>query len=147
VIGGIMLGYSCRELADAGTTRAGWLADLASPWIVAAFTVGLLAASVQPVARDRESRLVRSTVAGAVSGAIALLVATIAYYGLARTGGLDFGEAGDKVEFWSVVGLAAGATFGGAGAISRTATGVSRLLSVGVLLTMVFAELWLRAAA
>jgi hypothetical protein len=118
---GVLLGCWCRAFADASSVN-GVLADLAAPWVAAAFVSGVI---VAPLPGEPERRIPRPTsaaFAGAIAGSVCLVVATIVYYGPARTGGLDFGGATFRTAFWTVAGIVTGVVFGAAGAVWRTAS-------------------------
>lgn len=118
---GVLLGSWCRAFADTSSVN-GVLANLATPWVGAAFFLGVIV-SRQPGEPDRRvGRPVPAALAGAIAGTICLVVATIVYYGPARTGSLDFGGAVLRTAFWIVAGIVAGVVFGAAGAVFRTAS-------------------------
>jgi hypothetical protein len=126
---GVLLGCWCRVFAHASSVN-GVLANLASPWVAAAFASGAVAASRRRGVERRVARPVPEAVVGAVAGTVCLVAATIVYYGPARTGGFDFSGAVFRTVFWIVAGIAAGALFGAAGAIWRAAAN-PRLRAVG----------------
>src|SRR4051794_39221419 len=114
---GVVLGYWCERVAGTGGA-AGTLAELGAPWILAAFVAGVLAM----VAADRRPRAqFGAGVVGALAGATSLVVATVVYYGPARTGRLDVPDARGVTAMWAVVGLAVGVVIGAAGALWRSA--------------------------
>ena len=79
----------------------------------------------------RVRRPVPEAIAGAIAGTVCLVVATLVYYGPARTGHFDFSGAVFRTVFWTAAGIAAGIVFGAAGAVWRSASS-ERLRSVCV---------------
>ena len=126
---GVLLGCWCRVFAHSSSVN-GVLANLASPWVAAAFASGAVAAARPSATTRRVPRPVPEAVTGAVAGTICLVVATIVYYGPARTGGFDFSGAVFRTAFWTAAGVAAGVLFGAAGAVWRAASN-PRLRAVG----------------
>jgi hypothetical protein len=118
---GVLLGCWCRVFAHSSSV-SGVLANLASPWVAAAFASGAVAAARPSGSEGRVARPVPEAIAGAIAGTICLVVATIVYYGPARTGGFDFSGAVFRTVFWTVAGVAAGVVFGAAGAVWRAAS-------------------------
>ena len=97
---------------------AGTLAELGAPWILAAFVAGAL----PMIAADRRPRAqLGAGVVGALAGATSLVVATVVYYGPARTGRLDVPDARGVTAMWAIVGIAVGVVIGAAGALWRSA--------------------------
>jgi hypothetical protein len=127
---GVLLGCWCRAFANTSSVN-GVLADLAAPWVAAAFLSGVIVARPPGEPGRRIPRPTSAAFAGAIAGSVCLVVATIVYYGPARTGGLDFGGAALRTAFWTVAGIVAGVVFGVAGAVWRTASS-SRLRAVCV---------------
>lgn len=118
---GVLLGCWCRAFAYSSSVN-GVLANLAAPWVAAAFVSGAVVAR-SPAASDRRApRPVIAGIVGAIAGTICLVVATVMYYGPARTGGFDFSGAVFRTTFWTVAGVVFGAVFGAAGALWRTAS-------------------------
>lgn len=114
---GVVLGYWCQRVAGTGGV-AGTLAELGAPWILAAFVAGAL----PMIAADRRPRAQPGAgVVGALAGATSLVVATVVYYGPARTGRLDVPDARGITAMWAVVGIAVGVVIGAAGALWRSA--------------------------
>src|SRR6478735_5683143 len=114
---GVVLGYWCQRVAGTGGV-AGTLAELGAPWILAAFVAGAL----PMIAADRRPRAqLGAGVVGALAGATSLVVATVVYYGPARTGRLDVPDARGITAMWAVVGIAVGVVIGAAGALWRSA--------------------------
>lgn len=105
----------------------GALSDLGAPWIAAAFVAGAVGGSLVP--RQADDRLVGrarpAAIVGAITGATCLVVATIVYYGPARTGSLDVSGAGSSTAVWTGIGVSVGVAFGAIGALWRTARGMS----------------------
>jgi len=126
---GVLLGCWCRVFAHSSSVN-GVLANLASPWVAAAFASGAVAAARPRAPEGRVARPIPEAIAGAVAGTICLVVATIVYYGPARTGGFDFSGAVFRTVFWTVAGIGAGALFGAAGAVWRAASN-PRVRAVG----------------
>ena len=110
---------------------SGVLANLAAPWIAAAFVSGAIVARPPGDSQMRVARPIGAAILGATAGTVCLVVATIVYYGPARTGGFDFSGAIVRTAFWTVAGIAAGVVFGAAGAVWRTASS-PRLRAISV---------------
>jgi hypothetical protein len=127
---GVLLGCWCRVFASSSSIN-GVLADLAAPWVAAAFLSGVMVARRPGESERRVSRPISAAIAGAIAGTVCLVVATIVYYGPARTGGFDFDGAVLRTAFWIVAGTVAGVVFGAAGAVWRSASS-PRLRAVSV---------------
>ena len=116
---GVVLGWWCREFAYSDSVN-GVLANLGAPWVAVAFLAGAVTAHgrrSRPL--DSARRHVVAGLAGALAGMVGLVVATIVYYGPARTGSFDFHGAALQTAFWTMVSVAAGIVFGAAGALWR----------------------------
>ena len=124
---GVVLGYWCQRVAGTGGA-AGTLAELGAPWILAAFVAGAL----PMIAADRRPRAqFGAGLVGALAGATSLVIATVVYYGPARTGRLDVPDARGVTAMWAIVGIAVGVVIGAAGALWRSAP--NALQAVGCL--------------
>ena len=137
---GVALGWWCRAYAGDLSVN-GVLADLGAPWIAAAFVAGAVAAfAAVPVRRATTGAFqVSAALAGSLAGATALVVATVVYYGPARTGHLDVSGAGARTVVWTAVGIVVGVVCGGCGALWRAVSGpagaAACLVVVGVAIT------------
>jgi hypothetical protein len=94
-----------------------FLAKLGAPWLAVAFALGAWT---------------RDPVRGAFNGAIALVLATGAYYAMRYWAG-EYGRSPIGV-WWVLVAVPGGMVFGAAGSAWRYGSGVARWLAVGVLL-------------
>lgn len=113
---GVALGWWCRRsIGQVGVS--GVLAEVGAPWILTAFIAGALVLAVT-TGRASASPLT-AVVAGAVAGASALVVATVIYYGPARTGRLDLDVtgAGSRTAVWAVAGFGVGVLCGALGGL------------------------------
>jgi hypothetical protein len=137
---GVVLGYWCRAFAGERSTD-GVLADLGAPWIAAAFVAGAVTALAAVPARRATTGAFQASaaLAGSLAGATALVVATVVYYGPARTGHLDVTGAGSRTVVWTAVGIVVGVVCGGCGALWRAVSGPTAatacLVVVGVAIT------------
>ena len=127
---GVLLGCWCRVFAHSSSVN-GVLANLAAPWVAAAFLSGVIVARLPGEPERRVSRPTSAATAGAIAGTVCLVVATIVYYGPARTGGFDFSGAVVRTAFWVLAGIVAGIVVGAAGAVWRTASS-PRLRAISV---------------
>ncbi len=133
VVAAIALGVVGRAAAGAGLiAHAGpvaepvgklgpWVIALGAPWLAVAWLLGALAGRVG---------------LGAVAGALALAGGTGAWYAFTvwSVGRAALGYAVPVAMAWSVAALAAGAVFGGAGAVWRSGgTDLARAAGVAVL--------------
>lgn len=119
---GIALGWWCRSFAYSNSIN-GVLANLGAPWVIAAFIAGAVRAGPDGSRSDGLARPhLAAGFAGALAGTIGLVVATIVYYGPARTGSFDFHGAAVRTVFWTMVSVAAGVVFGAAGALWRVSS-------------------------
>jgi hypothetical protein len=137
---GVVLGWWCRAYAGALSVN-GVLADIGAPWIAAAFVAGAVAAlAAVPLRRATTGAFqLSAALAGSLAGATALVVATVVYYGPARTGHLDVSGAGTRTVVWTAIGIVVGVVCGGFGALWRAVSGptgaAACLVVVGVAIT------------
>lgn len=124
VLVGGALGAWCR-VGDHLAEPLSSLANMGWPWLIVAFMIGAMS---------------RRPLAGAVLGAMALLVAVGTYY-LAMWS-VDYGMSSSDIKsigvpdfarFWLVLALLAGPVFGAAGGLWRTSIGWIRPASVALL--------------
>jgi len=114
---GVGLGWWCRAFAGSNSI-SGVLANLGAPWVVAAFVTGAISIGHGQRAGSTRSA-VGAALAGALGGAACLVVATLVYYGPARTGSFDFHGAAARTAFWTTASVAVGLVFGAAGSLWR----------------------------
>jgi hypothetical protein len=101
----------------------GALADLGAPWIAAAFVAG----AAPMMAADRRVRAqLGSAFTGALGGSTCLVIATVVYYGPARTGRLDVTGAVGATFVWTIVGVGVGVVVGVLGALWRSAPTITQ---------------------
>ncbi|MGH9136424.1 MAG: hypothetical protein ACRD0G_05160 [Acidimicrobiales bacterium] len=137
---GVGLGAWCRAEAERYSVM-GVLADLGAPWIAAAFAAGVVAMVLFPSTTRSTAGHFAAALAGATAGASALVVATVVYYGPARTGGLTFDGALAATAVWSAIGIGVGTVFGAAGALWRSAPAVGgRVACLVIVGTAITAE-------
>lgn len=122
VVGGLLGLFSFLGDGRIGSRALGLLANLASPWAVAAFFVGRVAGSPKR---------------GAAAGALTLISGVASYYLLGVAAGYSVG-AGNLV--WITVALVAGPVMGLCGAVVRTGDGWGLQAAVAAPSVMLLAE-------